>query len=190
MAWQTSGSIRHDAAAAAAHALARAGLLTQAASVAAATAAPASIPPRHPGHEQLLLERVIERFGPRLDGHVFGLWGPEAVDLLADSPLVAGLLRRGATVRAFDPLALPDARNACCAYVGLRWVDSPLAVAEQGSALLLLGGGAPLRASDLAVLRGLMAHPVLFDARRQCDPSLSAALGFVLVGAARPVSDD
>lgn len=184
MAIQSNASISHDAATALAAAQARQALLSRSAGTARGARADVQ-----PGRERQMLDRVTERFGPRLDGHAFGIWGVEVADLLADSPLVAGLLRRGATLRAHDPLALPGARNACCATAGLLWMDSPLAVAENASALLLMATDMPLRASDLAALRALMTHPVLFDAQRQCDPSLSAALGFVHVGAGRPMID-
>ncbi|MEK8050062.1 UDP binding domain-containing protein [Ideonella sp. DXS22W] len=137
-----------------------------------------------------MLERITERFGICLAGRSFGLWGDEAAQWLVDSPLVAGLLRRGATVSAHDPLALPGVRNAGCAGLGLHWTDSPLAVAEGASALLLAGDGAPPNAGDLAALRGLMAHPVLLDLTGRGDASLSAALGFVHVGVARPRADE
>jgi UDPglucose 6-dehydrogenase len=146
--------------------------------------------------DQQLLERVTERFGTRLDGHCFGVWGP-AIDAgavqsrsMPSMRMLDALLQRGAVVRAFDPMVMPGVAAAAEGRTGLVWVDSPLAVAECGSALLLLEGCASLHASDLAALRGLKVHPVLFDMHRQCDASLSAAMGFVHVGIGRPVIDE
>lgn len=147
------------------------------------------------GRDQPLLDRVSERFGARLDGHRFGVWGPAmtagttSCRMLPSMRTLEALLCRGAVVLACDPMVMPGVAAPAGGRAGLVWMDSPLAVAERASALLLLDGCADLHASDLAALRGLMAHPVLFDMHRQCDASLSAAMGFVHVGIGRPVID-
>ena len=61
----------------------------------------------------LLVERIVARFGERLDGLTFTLWGlafKPCTDDLREAPsllIIDALLARGATVRAFDPVAVP-----------------------------------------------------------------------------------
>jgi UDPglucose 6-dehydrogenase len=144
---------------------------------------------------QLLVERVVERFGEDLTGHSFGLWGlafKPGTDDLREAPSLAiidALLARSATVRAFDPVAMPGVARMWPDRAGLTLADSPMAAAERASALLVVTEWREFRSPDFEALRATMAHPVLFDGRNLYDPSLTAAMGFVHVGIGRPVVD-
>jgi UDPglucose 6-dehydrogenase len=62
--------------------------------------------------KRVLVDKVVARFGEDLQGRSFALWGPAFkpdTDDLREAPgrvIVHELLRRGAAIRAYDPVAM------------------------------------------------------------------------------------
>jgi UDPglucose 6-dehydrogenase len=142
---------------------------------------------------RLLAERVLERFGPDLRGHVIGLWGlafkPETDDL-REAPaidIVGELLRAGARVRAYDPQAQPDAAALWGEGAAFEQVGRAEEAARGASALLLVTEWRELRSPDFAHLAAMMRTPLLFDGRNQYSPLMVRAAGFEYVGIGRPI---
>ncbi len=67
--------------------------------------------------KQVLAGKIVRRFGERLAGRRFAVWGlafKPNTDDMREAPsrvLVAELLRRGASVSVYDPAAMPEARR-------------------------------------------------------------------------------
>jgi UDPglucose 6-dehydrogenase len=67
--------------------------------------------------KEVLAAKIIGRFGASLQGRQFAVWGlafKANTDDMREAPslvLIAELIRRGATVRAYDPVAMPAARG-------------------------------------------------------------------------------
>jgi UDPglucose 6-dehydrogenase len=142
---------------------------------------------------RLLAERVLERLGPDLRGHVIGLWGlafkPETDDL-REAPaidIVGELLRAGARVRAYDPQAQPDAAALWGEGAAFEQVGRAEEAARGASALLLVTEWRELRSPDFAHLAAMMRTPLLFDGRNQYSPLMVRAAGFEYVGIGRPI---
>jgi UDPglucose 6-dehydrogenase len=63
----------------------------------------------------VLVDKVVERFGEDLSGKHFAVWGlafKPNTDDMREAPsrvIIAELFRRGATVTAYDPVAMPEA---------------------------------------------------------------------------------
>jgi len=140
---------------------------------------------------QLLCERVVERFGEDLNGHSFGMWGlafKPGTDDLREAPslvIIDELLRRGARVRAFDPVAMPNVARLWPGRAGLELVDSPFAAATDASALLVVTEWREFRSPDFAELHATMRTPVIFDGRNLYDPQRMQQMGFEHVGIGR-----
>jgi UDPglucose 6-dehydrogenase len=141
----------------------------------------------------LLAQRVVERFGEVLTHTTFALWGlafkPGTDDLReAPSRVIADeLLRRGAHIRAFDPVAMPAAAAQWPARAGLEFALDPYAAAQGADALLIVTEWREFRSPDFVRLRESMATPLIFDGRNLYEPASMAQHGFEYVGIGRPV---
>ena len=139
----------------------------------------------------LLAQRLVQRLGESLVGHRIALWGlafKPGTDDLREAPSLAiidELLRRGAQVRAFDPVAMPGAAARYAGHSGLELVDSPLAAAEGASALLIVTEWREFRSPDFAALITTMKQPLVLDGRNLYDPASMQQMGFDYVGIGR-----
>lgn len=146
----------------------------------------------------LLLRRVTERFGEDLSGRTFAVWGlsfkPETDDMREAPSLtvVRGLVERGATVRAHDPEAKPEAERHFADLLeggGLSLCRRNYDCLEGADALLLLTEWSPYRRPDFDRIRASLTEPVIFDGRNLWEPDEMAQRGFHYVSVGRsPVS--
>jgi UDPglucose 6-dehydrogenase len=117
---------------------------------------------------------------------VLGLAFKPNTDDIREAPAIAivGELRaRGARVRAYDPEAMPRAREV---FADLDCRADAYAAAEGADTLVVVTEWNEFRNLDLERLRGLMARPVLVDLRNVYDPVKARALGFSYHGVGRP----
>jgi UDPglucose 6-dehydrogenase len=143
---------------------------------------------------RLLCERVVERFGEDLHDLTIGVWGlafKPGTDDLREAPslvIIDELLRRGARVQAFDPVAMPGVASLWPARPGLELAVDPIGAATGASALLVVTEWREFRSPDFGALRDAMRAPVLFDGRNLYDPALMHRLGFEYIGIGRATS--
>jgi len=101
----------------------------------------------------------------------------------ASISLAQGLVARGARVRAYDPVAMPDAKLELNGTV--HYCESPYAVAE-GAEVLVVGTGWPeFRALDFAKIKNLLRRPLSVDTKNMLDSVRLRAMGFEYVGVGR-----
>jgi UDPglucose 6-dehydrogenase len=143
----------------------------------------------------VLVAKIVARFGERLDGRTFALWGlafKPGTDDMREAPsrvLVAALLERGARVVAYDPVAIAEARRAFGEVAGLDYAASAAAALAGADALIVITEWKEFRSPDFDAMRAALKHPVLFDGRNLFDPALLASHGieYHAIGrAARP----
>ena len=118
---------------------------------------------------------------------VWGLAFKAHTDDLRFSPALAvveRLVTEGARVRAYDPKAMEGARAELADSV--VYCSSALEAAEGADAVLLLTDWPEFRSLDFAVLRELMARPLVLDGRNLLDPETLRAAGFEYVGMGKP----
>ena len=116
---------------------------------------------------------------------VLGLAFKPNTDDIREAPAIAivqELLARGARVRAYDPEAMPWAREV---FADLECRPDAYAAAEGADVLVVVTEWNEFRNLDLERLRGLMARPVLVDLRNVYDPAKARALGFRYAGVGR-----
>ena len=152
------------------------------------------------GQRQLLARRVTERFGDVLTHMTIGVWGlafKPGTDDMREAPslvVIEELLKRGARVRAYDPVAMRNAAIRWAGRGGFELASDPYAAAADADALLVLTEWREFRSPDFSRLRRSMKQPVIFDGRNVFDPALMSELGFdyVAVGraAAAPATPD
>jgi UDPglucose 6-dehydrogenase len=141
--------------------------------------------------KRLLAQRIRHRYGDDLRGLTFGIWGlsfkPDTDDL-REAPsllLIDELLQCGATVRAFDPVAMPGVAALWPDRPRLTLCDDPLSAADGASALAIVTEWREFRSPDFGALKARMKTPVLLDGRNLYDPGLMLQLGFEHLGIGR-----
>jgi UDPglucose 6-dehydrogenase len=145
--------------------------------------------------KQLLLNRVVERYGQDLSGRTFAVWGlafkPETDDM-REAPslaIVSGLAMRGAKIRAHDPQAMHEAERHFADEIAsgaLTLCARNYDCLEGADALLVLTEWQPYRQPNFARIREALRAPVVFDGRNLWDPERMRGEGFTYVSIGRP----
>jgi UDPglucose 6-dehydrogenase len=136
---------------------------------------------------EMAVARIQEMVGD-LHGKVIGLMGlsfkPNTDDMRdAPSIIIAQRLQAGgATLRAYDPVAMDVARPL---LPGVQMTSDPYALAEGCDALVVVTEWNEFKQLDYARLKGLMRNPVLFDGRNIYDPAEMIRQGFTYRGVGR-----
>ena len=129
----------------------------------------------------VLFKRMQDHFGS-LQGKTIALWGlafKPRTDDVREAPalyLIEQLVQAGATVRAFDPVAMQTATQASKVRFGLA--ESALGALEGADALAIVTEWNEFRTPDLAKVKSLLKQPVIFDGRNILDPVKMERAGF------------
>ena len=97
--------------------------------------------------------------------------------------LVQSLVARGARVRAYDPVAIPDARLELNGTV--HYCESAYAAAEGVEALVVGTGWPEFRGLDFSRIKNLLRRPLIVDTKNILDATRLRAMGFEYVGVGR-----
>ncbi|MBN8491602.1 MAG: UDP-glucose/GDP-mannose dehydrogenase family protein [Burkholderiales bacterium] len=133
--------------------------------------------------KRVLIEKVVRRFGNDLSGRRFALWGlafKPNTDDMREAPsrvVIDGLLSRGASVQAYDPIAMREARRVFGERPGLGYADSAMAALEGADALVIVTEWKEFRSPDFARIGAMLRQPVIFDGRNMFQPATVAAAG-------------
>ncbi|MDP4006963.1 UDP-glucose/GDP-mannose dehydrogenase family protein, partial [Methylobacterium sp. NEAU K] len=142
--------------------------------------------------KRAMARKVIKACGGSVRGRTVALLGltfkPDTDDM-REAPslaIVAGLQDAGATVRAYDPEGMEQARAL---MPSVEYAENPYACAEGADALVIVTEWNAFRALDLDRLRQAMAPsgaaPVLIDLRNIYDPETAERHGFTYLGVGR-----
>jgi len=117
---------------------------------------------------------------------VLGLTFKPNTDDTRDSPaipLITALQDQGATVRAYDPAGMEQAKPQLS---GVQYCSGAYVAAEGAHAIVIATEWEQFRALDLAQLKSIMAQPVIVDLRNiyRADEMKRAAFRYVAVGRA------
>jgi UDPglucose 6-dehydrogenase len=97
-------------------------------------------------------------------------------------PLINGLVERGATVSAYDPVARHQAEQA---LTGIDFADNPYAAADAADALVIVTEWDEFRALDLEKIAAAMRGKVLVDLRNVYDREDAEEAGLTYHGVGR-----
>jgi UDPglucose 6-dehydrogenase len=92
--------------------------------------------------------------------------------------VIAELLERGATVVAYDPVAMDEARRVFAGQRGVSYAGSPLEATDRADALAIVTEWKEFRSPDFDALRERLRQPVIFDGRNLYEPDDMRRLGF------------
>lgn len=142
--------------------------------------------------KKLLVEKIVKRFGDDLSGLTFAIWGlafkPETDDVREAPSLVIieELLRRGAKIKAFDPVAAKEAMRALGDPAGVSITPRAFDALEGADALVIVTEWKEFQSPDFDRMRGLLRQPVIFDGRNTLDIKAARGAGFEYSGIGRP----
>lgn len=125
----------------------------------------------------------IERVMGGLQGKTVALLGlafKPNTDDMREAPsltIIEGLRKAGATVRAFDPVAMEEARKVLGETV--TYCEDAYETAQGADALVIVTEWNQFRRLDLGRMKELLKQPVIVDLRNIYSPEEAAAAGFV-----------
>ncbi len=128
--------------------------------------------------KQVLVEKIVKRFGEDLGGRRFAVWGlafkPNTDDMREASArvLIGELLARGATVAAYDPVAITEARRVFGDEPRIAYAENPDAALEGADALAIVTEWKEFRSPDFAHIARTLKTPVIFDGRNLYEPKV------------------
>jgi len=138
-----------------------------------------------------LVEKVVQRLGEDLSGRTIGLWGlafkPDTDDM-REAParaIIDALVNRGASIVAYDPIAMDEARRVLGSVQRLTFADSPMAAVRGADALIVVTEWQEFRSPDFAALKRQLRQPLIFDGRNVFDPAHVRAAGLEYFGIGR-----
>ncbi len=97
--------------------------------------------------------------------------------------LAQNLVAKGAKVRAYDPVAIPDARMQLNGTV--RYCESAYSACEGVDALVVGTGWPEFRGLDFDRVKHLLKRPLIVDTKNLLDSTRMRAMGFEYVGVGR-----
>jgi len=128
--------------------------------------------------------KVIKRFGEDLSGFKFAVWGlsfKPGTDDMREAPaiyIIKELVRRGATVSAYDPKAIDEAKDHYLKGVDVDYCSSKYEATVNADALLLLTEWKEFRSPDFDELKAQLKNPIIFDGRNQYNAFKLEERGF------------
>jgi UDPglucose 6-dehydrogenase len=134
--------------------------------------------------KSLLVRKLRKVLGGQLQGRRFALWGlafKPNTDDLREAPsrvIIDELLAGGASVRAYDPVAMTAAAQIYAGESRLTLTRDAYEACERADALLIATEWREFRSPDFERLQQLLAAPRIFDGRNLYEPSLLSRLGF------------
>ncbi len=140
----------------------------------------------------VLVDKIVARFGSDLGGKHFALWGlafKPNTDDMREAPsrvIIAELCRRGATVTAYDPVAMTEARRVFGDNARLSYAERPMQALDDADALVIVTEWKEFRSPDFDAIKAKLKSPVIFDGRNIFDPALPRKSGLTYLSIGRP----
>jgi UDPglucose 6-dehydrogenase len=133
--------------------------------------------------KHVLTQKIIKRFGENLAGKTIALWGlafKPNTDDMREAPslvLIDDLLKRGAKVIAFDPVAMHEAQQLVSGE-HVQFAESAMAALNGADALAIVTEWKTFRAPDFAAMKAALNTPIVFDGRNLYEPDVMQENGF------------
>lgn len=137
-------------------------------------------------------ERIVGKIAGAVDslpGKEVGLLGlafkpnTNSVAGSASVMLARTLTSKGARVRAYDPVAIPDAQVELSSTV--RFCENAYAAIEGSDALVVGTGWPEFRALDFDKIKRLLKRPIIVDTKNLLDAERLRSMGFQYLGVGR-----
>ena len=137
---------------------------------------------------ELMVEKIKRHLGGTLKGKTIGILGlafKQNTDDIRKSPsidIIKLLLKEGARIKCFDPLAMDNAKKI---LPNLTYCRDEYETAQGSDILVIATEWNQFRNLDLLKIKKLLKTPVLIDLRNLYEPEKVKSLGFVYEGVGR-----
>ena len=139
----------------------------------------------------MLVRKITQTLGDDLSGRTFAVWGlafkPNTDDMreAPSRPLIAELLSRGAKVKAYDPVAIDEAKRVLALDLAQRpqlldnlsFVGEEMEAASGADALVIVTEWKVFKSPDFESLKSLLKTPLIFDGRNLYEPESMSEQG-------------
>ncbi len=137
-------------------------------------------------HDQktALVGKIKDHFNGDLQGKTIAIWGlafKPNTDDMREAPsrrILEELWAAGAEVRAYDPVAMDEARRIYGERDGLALVETAEDALQGADALAVVTEWMVFRSPNFEVIKEELSSPVIFDGRNIYNPDLMEQLGF------------
>jgi UDPglucose 6-dehydrogenase len=129
-----------------------------------------------------IVEKVVKHYGDDLSGKTFALWGlafkarTDDMREAASIYTIEDLSARGATIHAYDPKAMDEARRIFRDRI--TYFEDGYEALSGADALLILAEWAEFREPDFDLVKGHLKEPIVFDGRNLYEPARMRDFGF------------
>ena len=136
--------------------------------------------------KRVLFDKINRFFKGELSGRTIALWGlafKPNTDDMREAPsrvLLEALWAAGAKVKAYDPVAMREAKRLYGSRDNFLLCEGPHGQEDAlhgADALAILTEWQEFRSPDFLKIRSLLKHPVIFDGRNLYDPAQLAQTG-------------
>lgn len=140
--------------------------------------------------KEVLFEKIKKHFRGEVKGRTIAMWGlsfKPMTDDMREAPsvtLIEQLLEAGAHVKAFDPVALHEAKRLFGGKITL--VEGAYDAIKGADALAILTEWNEFRSPDFVQLKKELSRPVVFDGRNLYSPESMERLGFTYFCIGKP----
>ena len=130
--------------------------------------------------KNVLPDKINKHFGEDLSGKTFAVWGlsfKPNTDDMREAPsrvLMDALWSQGATVQAYDPVAMDEAKHLYPDHAGLKLTETAMEAVEGADALIIMTEWNEFRSPSWDGLKKSLKDPVIFDGRNLYEPSVVA----------------
>ncbi|RZJ61122.1 MAG: UDP-glucose/GDP-mannose dehydrogenase family protein, partial [Hymenobacter sp.] len=132
--------------------------------------------------KEVLFSKVKKHFGGDLKGKKFAIWGlsfKPKTDDMREAPslvIIEKLLAEGATVSAYDPVAVAEAKHTLGETI--TYAKDQFEALVDADALLVVTEWPEFRSPSFEVVGRLLKQKIIFDGRNIYDPAELKQLGF------------
>src|SRR5882672_2925574 len=145
--------------------------------------------------KEVLFRKMQRHFTGGLEGRTVALWGlafKPNTDDMREAPsraLIDLLLKAGARVQAYDPVAAVEARRIYAGQTGLVLAKNAYEAAQGADALAIVTEWQEFRSPDFERLKQILKAPVIFDGRNLYDPAMVSRFGLTYhaIGRGKPL---
>jgi UDPglucose 6-dehydrogenase len=137
----------------------------------------------------VMFKKITSHFSGQLKGKTFAVWGlsfKPNTDDMREAPslvLIELLLKAGAKIRVYDPVAMNECRRKILNTV--EYAGDQYSALKDADALVVVTEWSEFRAPNFGLMEKLMKNRVIFDGRNIYEPAEMKDIGFAYYGIGR-----
>ncbi|WP_068688526.1 UDP-glucose dehydrogenase family protein [Culturomica massiliensis] len=136
--------------------------------------------------KEVLFTKIMKHYGGHIRGKHFGMWGlsfKPATDDMREAPslvLIDKLLEAGATVCAFDPVAMDEARRRIGDRIG--YARNMYEALQGADAMIVVTEWQEFKVPKFTYIEKALREKIIFDGRNIYSPDQMKEFGYVYYG--------